>query len=134
MTGAQVRLAVLGLMFGLLLSMLQNFIVGTALPTILRELGGAEILSWVVVAYALTTAVTTPLWAKLGDLYGRKLLFQLSVVVFIVGSIAVALAPTLPLLIAARALQGVGGGGSPSARSRPSERWCHRGNAAGTRR
>jgi MFS family permease len=60
-----------GLMIAMLLAMLDNTIVGTAMPTIVGELGGLEHLSWVVTAYTLATAVTTPIWAKLGDLYGR---------------------------------------------------------------
>ncbi|WP_153040253.1 MDR family MFS transporter [Actinoplanes sp. TFC3] len=106
-----VRLAVLGLMFGLLLSMLDGFIVGTAMPTIVHDLGGASLLSWVVTAYALTTAVTTPVWGKLGDLFGRKRMFQSAVAVFIGGSVLAAVAPTMVLLIAARAVQGIGAGG-----------------------
>lgn len=106
-----VRLAVLGLMFGLLLSMLDGFIVGTALPSIVRDIGGGTLLSWVVTAYSLTTAVSTPIWGKLGDLFGRKRMFQLAVAVFVVGSVLAALAPTMGLLIATRALQGVGAGG-----------------------
>lgn len=103
--------AILGLMFGLLLSMLDNFIVGTALPSIVRDLGGAALLSWVVTAYALMSAVSTPVWGKLGDLLGRKRMFQTSVAVFVLGSVLAAAAPTMSLLIAARALQGVGAGG-----------------------
>lgn len=106
-----VRLAVLGLMFGLLLSMLDSFIVGTALPTIVRDLGGTALLSWVVTAYALTTAVSTPIWGKLGDLFGRKRMFQLAIAVFVLGSVFAALAPTMELLIASRAFQGIGAGG-----------------------
>lgn len=106
-----IRLALLGVMFGLLLSMLDGFIVATAMPTIVGDLGGASLLSWVVTAYALTTAVATPIWAKFGDLFGRKRMFQLSVAVFVAGSVLIAAAPSMGLLIAARALQGVGAGG-----------------------
>lgn len=111
MTPVRVRLALLGVMFGLLLSMLDNFIVGTALPSIVRDLHGAALLAWVVTAYTLTTAVTTPIWGKLGDLYGRKRTFQISVTVFVVGSVLAALSPRMGLLIASRALQGIGAGG-----------------------
>ena len=106
-----IRLALLGVMFGLLLSMLDGFIVGTALPTIVGDLGGASLLAWVVTAYALTTAVSTPIWAKFGDLFGRKRMFQLSVAVFVAGSVLIAAAPGMGLLIAARAVQGIGAGG-----------------------
>lgn len=107
----RVRLTLLGVMFGLLLSMLDNFIVGTASPSIIRDLGGANLLSWIVTAYALTTAVTTPIWAKLGDLFGRKRVFQISVGLFVLGSVLAAAAPSMILLIAARAVQGIGAGG-----------------------
>jgi EmrB/QacA subfamily drug resistance transporter len=106
-----VAVAILGVMFGLLLSMLDAFIVGTALPSIVRDLGGGEVLAWVVTAYALTTAVTTPIWAKLGDLFGRKRMFQLAVVIFVIGSVLAALAPSMGLLIGARVFQGIGAGG-----------------------
>lgn len=106
-----VGLALLGLMFGLLLSMLDTFIVGTAMPTIVRELGRHDLLSWVVTVYALTTAVSTPIWGKLGDLFGRKRMFQLAIALFVVGSVAAAIAPTMELLIASRGLQGLGAGG-----------------------
>ncbi|WP_433825927.1 MDR family MFS transporter [Actinoplanes sp. CA-015351] len=106
-----IRLALLGVMFGLLLSMLDGFIVGTAMPTIVGDLGGASLLSWVVTAYALTTAVSTPIWAKFGDLFGRKRMFQLSVAVFVAASVLIAAAPSMGLLIATRALQGIGAGG-----------------------
>jgi EmrB/QacA subfamily drug resistance transporter len=106
-----VALAILGVMFGLLLSMLDNFIVGTALPSIVVDLGGAALLAWVVTAYSLATAVTTPIWAKLGDLFGRRRMFQLAVALFILGSVFAAAAPSMGLLIAARAFQGIGAGG-----------------------
>ncbi|MBS1907537.1 MAG: MFS transporter [Actinobacteria bacterium] len=106
-----VGLAMLGVLFGMLLAMLDNFIVGTALPSMVRELHGMEVMAWVVTAYALTTAITTPIWGKLGDLFGRKLMFQLSVAVFAVGSVLVALSPSMGLLIGARVVQGIGAGG-----------------------
>lgn len=111
LTPVHVRLTLLGVMFGLLLAMLDNFIVGTASPSIIRDLGGANLLSWIITAYALTTAVTTPIWAKLGDQFGRKLVFQLSVALFVLGSVLAAAAPSMVLLIAARAVQGIGAGG-----------------------
>lgn len=107
----RIRLTLLGVMLGMLLAMLDNFIVGTAMPTILADLGGVRSLSWVVTAYTLTTAVSTPIWGKLGDLYGRKIMFQLAVVGFIIGSVLASLAPSMNVLIAARAFQGLGAGG-----------------------
>src|SRR3954471_10180982 len=100
-----------GLMIAMLLAMLDNLIVGTALPTIVGELGGLEHLSWVVTAYTLATAVSTPLWAKFGDLFGRKYVFMTSIVVFLVGSALSGLSQDMNQLIMFRAIQGLGAGG-----------------------
>ncbi|MDT7707976.1 MAG: hypothetical protein QOG20_3583 [Pseudonocardiales bacterium] len=100
-----------GLMIAMLLAMLDNTIVGTAMPTIVGDLGGLEHLSWVVTAYALATAVSTPVWAKLGDLYGRKGVFMTSIVIFLVGSALAGLSATMTELIAFRGIQGIGAGG-----------------------
>ncbi len=100
-----------GLMIAMLLAMLDNLIVGTAMPTIVGELGGLAHLSWVVTAYALATAVSTPLWAKFGDLYGRKPTFMISIAVFVVGSALAGLSQNMGQLIAFRGLQGLGAGG-----------------------
>src|SRR5690348_14193199 len=72
-----------GLMLAMLLAMLDNMIVGTALPRIVGELGGLEHFSWVVTAYILATTVSTPLWGKIGDLYGRKNIFLTSIAIFL---------------------------------------------------
>lgn len=100
-----------GLMIAMLLAMLDNTIVGTAMPTIVGDLGGLEHLSWVVTAYALATAVSTPVWAKLGDLYGRKGVFMTSIVIFLIGSALSGLSANMTELIAFRGLQGIGAGG-----------------------
>lgn len=100
-----------GLMIAMLLAMLDNTIVGTAMPTIVGDLGGLEHLSWVVTAYALATAVSTPVWAKLGDLYGRKGVFMTSIVIFLVGSALSGLSANMTELIAFRGVQGIGAGG-----------------------
>ncbi|MFG2871645.1 MDR family MFS transporter [Streptomyces sp. NPDC048338] len=100
-----------GLMLGIVLATLDGTIVGTALPTIVGELGGLDHLSWVVTAYLLTTAVSTPLWGKVGDLYGRKGSFLASIGVFLLGSVLSGAAQTMGQLIAFRALQGLGAGG-----------------------
>ncbi|RTL67593.1 MAG: DHA2 family efflux MFS transporter permease subunit [Pseudonocardiaceae bacterium] len=100
-----------GLMIAMLLAMLDNMIVGTAMPTIVGELGGLAHLSWVVTAYALATAVATPVWAKLGDLFGRKGVFMMSIVVFLAGSALSGLAQNMGELIAFRGIQGLGAGG-----------------------
>ena len=99
------------LLLGLLLAALDQTIVSTALPTIVSDLGGLEHLSWVVTAYLLASTAATPLWGKLGDQYGRKRLFQLAIVIFLIGSALCGMAQNMPQLIGFRALQGLGGGG-----------------------
>jgi MFS family permease len=106
-----ILLVVSGLMLVMLLASLDQTIVSTALPTIVGELGGLEHLSWVVTAYLLASTVVTPLYGKLGDLYGRKLVLQGALVIFLVGSALCGLAQGMTELIAFRAIQGLGGGG-----------------------
>jgi EmrB/QacA subfamily drug resistance transporter len=105
------RLILGALMLTMLLAALDQTIVSTALPTITSDLGGLNQLSWVVTAYLLASTATTPIWGKISDLYGRKPMLQLSIVVFVVGSILAGMSQNMPELIATRALQGVGGGG-----------------------
>ncbi|KQX69641.1 MDR family MFS transporter [Angustibacter sp. Root456] len=100
-----------GLLLALFVSSLSATVVGTALPTIVGELGGQDKLAWVATATILTMTVSIPLWGKLSDLYGRKRLFQLSIVVYVVASVFAGMAQNMPELIAARAVQGVGVGG-----------------------
>ncbi|MBO2453867.1 MFS transporter [Actinomadura barringtoniae] len=107
----RIRLMLLGVMLAMLLSMLDNTIVGTAMPTIVRDVGGLDHLSWVVTAYILATAVSTPVWGKLGDLRGRKNVFLTAIVVFLIGSAASGAAQTMGQLIAFRTVQGLGAGG-----------------------
>ena len=99
------------LLLGMLLAALDQTIVATALPTIAGDLHGLSHLSWVVTAYLLASTVSTPLWGKLGDLYGRKQFFQAAIVIFLIGSIFSGLAHSMVELIASRAVQGIGGGG-----------------------
>jgi MFS family permease len=99
------------LLLGMLLAALDQTIVATALPTIAGDLHGLSHLSWVVTAYLLASTASTPLWGKLGDLYGRKQFFQAAIVIFLVGSIFSGLAHSMAELIASRAVQGIGGGG-----------------------
>jgi EmrB/QacA subfamily drug resistance transporter len=106
-----VRLTFAGLLLAMLLASLDQTIVATALPTIVRDLGGIGDLSWVVTAYLLAATVSMPLWGRMSDLYGRKRLFQGAIVIFLVGSALSGAAQTLGELIAARALQGLGAGG-----------------------
>src|SRR3954471_23981853 len=100
-----------GLMLVMLLASLDQTIVSTALPTIVRELGGLAHLSWVVTAYLLALTVVTPLYGKLGDLYGRKVVLQVALVIFLIGSALCGQAQSMTELIAFRAVQGLGGGG-----------------------
>jgi EmrB/QacA subfamily drug resistance transporter len=100
-----------GILLGMLLAALDQTVVGTALPTIAADLHGAEHLSWIVAAYLLTSTATTPIYGKLSDLYGRRPLMQAAIVIFVVASALCGLAQTMPELIVARALQGLGGGG-----------------------
>ena len=99
------------LLLVMLLASLDQTIVSTALPTIVGELGGLAHISWVVTAYLLAVTVVTALYGKLGDLYGRKLVLQAALVIFLVGSVLCGLAQGMTELIAFRAIQGLGGGG-----------------------
>jgi len=106
-----VRFVFAGLMLVLLMAALDSTIVSTALPTIVGDLGGLNHISWVVTAYLLAQTAVTPIYGKLGDLYGRKVVLQAGLVVFLVGSALCGLSQNLTELIAFRALQGLGGGG-----------------------
>jgi EmrB/QacA subfamily drug resistance transporter len=99
------------LMLAVVLAMLDNMIVGTALPRIVGELGGLDHFSWVVTAYVLGLTVSTPLWGKIGDLYGRKGIFLTSIVLFLIGSALSGAAQSMGQLIGFRTLQGLGAGG-----------------------
>ena len=107
----QIIVSFVGLMLGMLLAAIDQTIVATALPTIVGDLGGLDHLAWVVTAYLLTETVSTPLWGKLGDLYGRKRLFQGAIVIFLVGSVLAGIAQTMGELIVFRGIQGAGAGG-----------------------
>ncbi len=104
-------LILIGLLIGMLLAALDQTIVSTALPTIVADLGGLQHLSWVVTAYLLASTTSTPMWGKLGDLYGRKAFFQAAILIFLAGSALAGLSHSMLELIAFRALQGLGGGG-----------------------
>ncbi|WP_251056258.1 MDR family MFS transporter [Streptomyces sp. ISL-94] len=106
-----VRVVLMALMIAMLLAMLDNMIIGTAMPTIVGELGGLEHLSWVVTAYTLATAASTPIWGKIGDMYGRKGSFLTSIVIFLIGSVLSGMAQDMGQLIGFRAIQGLGAGG-----------------------
>jgi EmrB/QacA subfamily drug resistance transporter len=107
----RIRTVFAALMVVMLLASLDQTIVSTALPTIVGELGGLEHLSWIVTSYMLATTVVTPLYGKLGDLFGRKLVLQAAIVLFLVGSALCGMSSSMFQLIVFRALQGLGGGG-----------------------
>ncbi len=107
----QILVVMSGLMVGMFLAALDQSIVGTALPKITSDLGGFSKLSWVVTSYLLASTASTPLWGKISDLYGRKLLFQIAIIVFVAGSLASGSSQNIDQLIAFRAIQGLGGGG-----------------------
>ena len=100
-----------GLLLVMLLAALDSTIVATALPTIVKELGGLEHLSWVVTAYLLAQTIVTPIYGKLGDLHGRKRVLQFAIIIFLVGSALCGLSQSMTHLILFRAIQGLGGGG-----------------------
>lgn len=107
----RVLLVFFGLMLALLLAALEQMIVATALPKIVGELHGLDRMSWAITAYLLTATVGLPIYGKLGDLLGRKGVFQFAIVVFVAGSALAGRAETMDQLIAFRAIQGVGAGG-----------------------
>jgi EmrB/QacA subfamily drug resistance transporter len=111
LTHRQILVVFSGLMAGMLLAALDQTIVSTALPTIVGELGGLDHLSWVVTAYLLTTTASTPLYGKLSDIYGRRLMFQSAIVIFVIGSVLCGLSQGMLQLIVFRGIQGVGAGG-----------------------
>jgi EmrB/QacA subfamily drug resistance transporter len=107
----EVLIVLPGLLLAILLAMLDNLIVSTALPRIVGDLGGVAHLSWVVTAYILASTVTTPFYGKLGDMYGRKKFFVTAIIIFLIGSALSGLSQSMTELIAFRALQGLGAGG-----------------------
>ncbi len=111
MTHRQVLLVLSGLMLGLFLAALDQTIVATALPTIAGELGGLDQLSWVVTAYLLTSTASAPLYGKVSDMYGRKIVFQFAIVTFLIGSVLAGMSQNMLQLIGFRAIQGLGAGG-----------------------
>ncbi len=110
-THKQILVIMSGLMLGLFLAALDQTIVSTALPTIVGDFHRSDLLSWVITAYLLASTASTPLWGKAGDLYGRKRVFQLAIIVFLFGSVLCGAAQNMYELIAFRGIQGIGGGG-----------------------
>src|SRR6476620_7761673 len=111
LTHPEIRAIVLGIMLAMFLGALDQTIVATALPTIGRHFGNIDDLSWVVTAYLLTGTAVTPLYGKLADIYGRRVLMLTAIGIFVAGSVACALAPSMTALVLGRAFQGLGGGG-----------------------
>ncbi|WP_131113536.1 MDR family MFS transporter [Lichenihabitans psoromatis] len=107
----EIRSIIIGLMMAMLLAALDQTIVATAMPTIGRELGDAENLPWIVTAYLLASTAVTPLYGKFSDIHGRRIALLIAIILFIIGSLACALAPTMVALALARGVQGLGGGG-----------------------
>lgn len=108
---ATIRTIVIGVLLAMLLAALDQTIVATALPTIGRDLGDLQNIAWVVTAYLLSSTAVTPLYGKVSDIYGRRTTLLTAITIFMIGSVACALAPTMLTLIIARFLQGLGGGG-----------------------
>src|SRR3954463_9747914 len=110
LTHAEIRRIMFGIMLAMFLGALDQTIVATALPTIGRALQDVDDLPWVVTAYLLTSTAVTPLYGKLSDIHGRRAMLLTSIALFLVGSLACAMAPSMLALILARGLQGIGGG------------------------
>jgi EmrB/QacA subfamily drug resistance transporter len=110
-THRQVLTILSGLLLGMFLAALDQSIVGTAIRTIADDLNGLSIQAWVTTAYLITSTITTPIYGKLGDLYGRKRLFLFAITLFIFGSAACSFATSMYMLAALRAVQGLGAGG-----------------------
>jgi MFS family permease len=111
LTGRALRTVFIALMLGMFLAALDQSIVSTALPTIVGDLGGLNHLSWVVTSYLLASTISTPVYGKLGDMYGRKPIFLAAILVFLAGSMLAGLSESMTQLIGFRALQGIGAGG-----------------------
>src|SRR5215212_6260518 len=107
---ARRRAITAGLLLGMSLGALEATVVGTAMPTVIAALGGLAHYSWVFSAYLLTSTASVPIWGRLSDLYGRRRMYLLGIVAFLIGSGACGAATTMMLLIAARAIQGLGAG------------------------
>ena len=110
-THREILVTMSGLVIAMLLAMLDNMIVAPALPTIVGDLGGLNHLAWVTTGYVLASTVATPIWGKLGDIFGRRLTFLSSIVIFLVGSALCGASQNMNELIGFRALQGLGAGG-----------------------
>ena len=111
LTSSEVRTILMSLLLTMFLAALDQTIVATALPTIGRQFGDVSNLSWVITAYLLASTAVAPVFGTLSDIYGRRVMIIVSLSLFVAGSILCAVAPNMPILIVARGLQGLGGGG-----------------------
>src|ERR1700709_763267 len=112
MSHQQILTSMTGLMLSMFVAMLSSTVVSNALPRILHDLhGGESAYTWVVTATLLTTTASTPIWGKLADLTSKKLLMQLAIVIFVLGSLVAGLSGSIGMLVARRAAQGIGAGG-----------------------
>ena len=111
MTSKQIKWVTAGLLLASVIAGLDATIINTALPAIISDLNGIEYMGWIIAVFLLGMAVFTPLWSKLGENWGNKKAFQLSVVLFLAGSLLEGLAPNIGFFIAARTLMGIGAGG-----------------------
>ena len=107
----EIMIILSGLMTGMLLAALDQTIVSTALKSIVEDFNGLDHYTWVVTAYLLTSTASTPLYGKISDLYGRRIVFQFAIVTFLIGSLAAGASQNMEQLIATRAVQGLGAGG-----------------------
>src|ERR1700760_1469617 len=110
-THRQILVTMSGLVIAMLLAQLDNMIVAPALPTIVGDLGGLQHLAWVTTGYILATTIATPIWGKLGDMYGRRITFVAAVALFLVGSALCGMSQNMAELVGFRAVQGLGAGG-----------------------
>lgn len=111
MSRTRIGIVTIGILLSLFMASMESTVISTAMPTIVRQLGGFELYSWVFAAFMLTSTTTVPLYGKLSDLYGRRPVYAAAMALFLAGSLLCGRAPTMPLLIAARAIQGLGAGG-----------------------
>ena len=131
--GRKLALVFAGLMLVMLMAALDATIVATALPTIAGDLGGLNHISWVTTAYLLAQTVVTPLYGKLGDQFGRRIVLQVGLVIFLVGSALCGLSHTFPELIASGPSRGWAAAGSRSVPRPPSATWFRRASVVGTK-
>jgi len=111
MTRTRIVIITIALMLGLFMSSMEVTVVSTAMPTIVGDLGGMALYSWVFSAYMLTSTTTIPIFGKLSDLYGRRPVYAAAMLIFLVGSLLCGQATSMTQLVAFRALQGLGAGG-----------------------